>query len=301
MSRTKRPAEARAESRKKPRPRTRPGTGALSRQVLIAALSVLLAAVTVALYSPVFGHPLVVYDDRDYVTANSHIHDGLSWNTIKWAFTSTEAANWHPLTWLSHALDYQLFALHPAGHHVDSVLIHAVNAMLLFLLLSWATKRLWPSLLVAALFALHPLNVESVAWVAERKNVLSTLFFLLAVGAYGWYVQKPGWRRYLSVVALFAAGLMAKPMVITLPFVLLLLDYWPLERMQVGGTASDVIGSLPESHPDCRGHHFLGWYWKKCRCSFCPPPAHGSPLSRSETRSATSRSSLSRFESRTPS
>ena len=177
-------------------------------------------------------------DDRDYVTANAHIHDGLSWSTIKWAFTSTEAANWHPLTWLSHALDYQLFALNPAGHHFDSVLIHAFNAALLFLLLAWVTKRVGPSLLVAALFAVHPLNVESVAWVAERKNVLSTLFFLLAIGAYVWYAQKPEWRRYLLVAALFAAGLMAKPMVITLPFVFLLLDYWPLERIPLHGGES---------------------------------------------------------------
>jgi tetratricopeptide (TPR) repeat protein len=177
-------------------------------------------------------------DDRDYVTANFHIHGGLAWSTIKWAFTSTAAANWHPLTWLSHALDYQLFGLNPAGHHLDSVLIHALNAVVLFLLLSWVTKRVGPSLLVAALFALHPINVESVAWVAERKNVLSTLFFFLAIGAYGWYVQKPDWRRYLLVAALFSAGLMAKPMVITLPFVLLLLDYWPLDR-----TPSSILSS----------------------------------------------------------
>jgi conjugal transfer/entry exclusion protein len=194
--------------------------------------------VTIALYSPVLWHSFVVLDDREYVTANPHIHGGLGWNTIKWSFTSTEAANWHPLTWLSHALDYQLFALNPAGHHLDSVLIHAVNAVLLFLLLVWVTKRVGPSLLVAALFALHPLNVESVAWVAERKNVLSTFFFILAIGAYVWYARKPEWHRYLLVAALFAAGLMAKPMVITLPLVLLLLDYWPLERMPLNGTES---------------------------------------------------------------
>ena len=197
----------------------------------IATLCVLLAAATLALYTPVLGHPFLVLDDSDYVVGNSHIHGGLSWHTIKWAFTSTVAANWHPLTWLSHAFDYQLFALNPAGHHFDSVLIHSVNAVLLFLLLLWGTKRVGPSLLVAALFAVHPLNVESVAWVAERKNVLSMWFFLLAIGAYGWYARKPGWRRYLLVAMLFAAGLMAKPMVITLPFVLLLLDYWPLERI----------------------------------------------------------------------
>ena len=153
------------------------------------------------------GTRFVVLDDREYVIANSHVHGGLSWSTIKWAFVSTEAANWHPLTWLSHALDYQLFALNPVGHHLDSVLIHALNAVLLFLLLVWVTKRVGPSLLVAALFAVHPLNVESVAWVAERKNVLSTLFFLLTIGAYAWYARRPDWRRYLLVVALFAAGL----------------------------------------------------------------------------------------------
>ena len=202
----------------------------LSGKGLIAVLCVLIAGATIALYSPVATHSFVVWDDHDYVTANAHVHGGLSWATIKWAFASTDASNWHPLTWLSHALDYQLFALNPAGHHLDSVLIHALNAVLLFLLLVWTTKRVGPSLLVAALFAVHPLNVESVAWVAERKSVLSTLFFLLAIGAYGWYAQKPGWRRYLLVMALFAAGLMAKPMVITLPFVLLLLDYWPLRR-----------------------------------------------------------------------
>jgi tetratricopeptide (TPR) repeat protein len=206
-----------------------------------AALCVLLALATIALYSPVMWHSFVVLDDREYVTANPHIHEGLSWNTVRWAFTSTAPANWHPLTWLSHALDYQLFALNPAGHHLSSVLIHALNAVVLFLLLAWATKRAGPSLLVAALFAVHPINVESVAWVAERKNVLSTLFFFGAIGAYGWYTRKPEWRRYLLVTALFAMGLMAKPMVITLPFVLLLLDYWPLERTPLGGTDHGLV------------------------------------------------------------
>lgn len=204
----------------------------------IALLSVLLAGVTIALYSAVIGHSFVVLDDREYVVANPHIHDGISWNTVKWAFTATYAANWHPLTWLSHALDYQFFGLDPAGHHFDSVLIHAMNSALLFLLLVYLTKRLAPSLLVAALFAVHPLNVESVAWVAERKNVLSTFFFLLAIGAYAWYAKRPAWRRYALVAALFAAGLMAKPMVITLPFVLLLMDFWPLDRVALNGSES---------------------------------------------------------------
>ncbi len=204
-------------------------------------LCIMLAVATIAIYFPVSGHAFLTFDDHDYVTANSHIHDGLAWSTIKWAFTSTAAANWHPLTWLSHALDYQLFALNPAGHHLDSVLIHALNAVVLVLLLLRATKRAGPSLLVAALFAWHPINVESVAWVAERKNVLSTLFFFLTVAAYGWYAKKPEWRRYLLVAALFTAGLTAKPMVITLPFVLLLLDYWPLGRM--AGSPPSVVSA----------------------------------------------------------
>ena len=183
------------------------------------------------LYNPVNRHPFINYDDDRYIVQNTHIR-GLSWETIRWAFTTTAEANWHPLTWISHALDYQLFHLNAAGHHLDSLLLHAVNVVLLFLLLQSGTKRLGRSLLVAALFAVHPLNVESVAWVAERKNLLCTFFFFLALWAYGWYVQKPNWRRYLPVAALFAMGLMSKPMVITLPFVLLLLDYWPLGRIQ---------------------------------------------------------------------
>ena len=233
MSRVQTLAKTRAQLRKRPQTKAPPETGAfLTGNKRNVVLCVLVAAVTIALYSPVSGYSFVHWDDENYVTANPHIQNGLAWSTVKWAFTSTEAAAyWHPLTWLSHALDYQLFALNPAGHHFDSVLIHALNAVLLFLLLVWVTKRVGPSLLVAALFAFHPLNVESVAWVAERKNVLSTLFFVLAISAYVWYTKKLGWPRYLLVAALFAAGLMAKPMVITLPFVLLLLDYWPLERM----------------------------------------------------------------------
>lgn len=196
----------------------------------------LIVAATLLVYNPANRHPFVNYDDDRYVTDNVHIRGGLNWSTIAWAFTSTEQANWHPLTWLSHALDCQLFRLNPAGHHFTSLVIHALNAVLLFLLLACATGRAGRSLFVAALFALHPINVESVAWVAERKSVLSTFFFLSAIRAYGWYALKPDWRRYLVVTALFACGLMSKPMVITLPCVLLLLDCWPLGRIQ---------GSLP--------------------------------------------------------
>ncbi len=251
MTRAKHPSKIRTAIRARQSQESRPSSGPfLSGSKFV--LSFLLAAATAALYSPVAGYLFVVWDDRDYVTGNSDVHRGLAWSTIKWAFTSTHAANWHPLTWLSHALDYQLFALNPAGHHLHNVLLHALNAALLFLLLAWITKRTGPSLLVAALFAVHPLNVESVAWVAERKNVLSTLFFLLAVGAYVRYVQKPHWRRYLLVAGLFVAGLMAKPMVITLPFVLLLLDYWPLGRMQLEkarSNASSAIGAAQLALP----------------------------------------------------
>ncbi len=149
--------------------RPRPGRS-LTNANRNAILSLLLAVATIALYSPVIGYPFLVFDDHDYVTANFHIHRGLAWSTIKWAFKSTAAANWHPFTWLSHALDYQLFAMNAAGHHLDSVLLHAINAVLLFLLLWWVTKRTRPSLLVAALFALHPINVESVAWIAEERT-----------------------------------------------------------------------------------------------------------------------------------
>ena len=192
---------------------------------------------TLAVYNPVNRHGFVNYDDDRYVTENAHIRAGLSSDTIDWAFTSTEQANWHPLTWLSHALDYQLFHLNAAGHHFSSLLIHALNAALLFLLLVWATGRIGTSLLVAGLFALHPINVESVAWVAERKSVLSTFFFLASIGAYGWYAVRPNLQRYVTVATLFALALMAKPMVITLPFVLLLLDYWPLGRIQGSSAA----------------------------------------------------------------
>jgi len=208
-------------------------------------LCLLLIVVTLALYNPVNQHPFVNYDDPGYVTDNAHVRAGLSWDTITWAFSATEQANWHPLTWISHALDYQVFHSNPAGHHFDSLLIHALSAVVLFLILVHGTGRVGASFFVAALFALHPINVESVAWIAERKNVLSTLFFFLTIGAFGWYAAKPSWPRYLSVFVLFALGLMAKPMVITLPCVLLLLDYWPLRRVGKTSIGKLVIEKLP--------------------------------------------------------
>jgi tetratricopeptide (TPR) repeat protein len=191
----------------------------------------LLVLLALAFYNPVVHNGFTNMDDDVYITGNAHVRAGLSWATVKWAFTSFDQANWHPVTWLSHALDCQLFKLNPVGHHYVNVLIHGVNAILLFLLLESATGLIWPSLMVAALFALHPVNVESVAWASERKNVLSMLFFLLTLHAYGWYVRKGGIKRYAAVAGLFAVGLMAKSEIITLPFVLLLWDYWPLQRV----------------------------------------------------------------------
>jgi tetratricopeptide (TPR) repeat protein len=202
----------------------------------------LLSVATLAVYSRVRSNPFVAFDDETYVTRNLHVQAGVTWKTVTWALSSTEQSNWHPLTWLSHALDCQLYGLNPAGHHLTSVLIHTLNVLLLFLLLLRVTGSRGRSLMVAALFALHPLNVESVAWIAERKNVLSTVFFLSALGAYGWYAAKPAIKRYAVVAVLFALGLAAKPMVITLPFVLLLLDFWPLQRLQGWGQGTSKMG-----------------------------------------------------------
>src|SRR5271154_3290351 len=212
-----------------------------TREKHVVIFCLLLTVATLAFYNPLIRNQFIDFDDQAYILKNSHIQNGVNWDTAKWSFTTFYYGNWHPLTWLSHALDRQLFGLNPIGHHYVSLLLHAVNAMLLFLLLQRATGFKWSSLVVAALFALHPINVESVAWAAERKNVLSTLFFFSAIGAYSWYVQKPYWSRYLLVAALFAAGLMAKPMVITLPFVLLLLDYWPLGR--TAGSPPSAVGA----------------------------------------------------------
>lgn len=195
-------------------------------------LSLALVLLTMLAYFPVRSNGFINFDDNHYITENSHVKNGLTWDTVKWAFTTYDAANWHPLTWLSHALDYQLFGMNAAGPHLVSVLLHALNAVLLFLVLQRLTTFTWRSLTVAALFAVHPLNVESVAWAAERKNVLSILFFLLAIWAYCRYFRQPSVARYLGVVGLFALALMSKPQVIILPFVLLLLDYWPLGRMK---------------------------------------------------------------------
>jgi protein O-mannosyl-transferase len=196
-------------------------------------IALLLALTTLLVYLPVARQGFSIFDDDDYVTANRFVQSGLTWAGVEWAFTTWRASNWHPLTWFSHMTDCQLFGLNPGAHHVVNALFHAANAALLFALLFRLTGGLWPGVFVAALFAWHPLRVESVAWVSERKDVLSTFFALLALRAYVAYVShKPEGRTrlYLLSLLLFALGLMAKPMVVTLPFVMLLLDYWPLGR-----------------------------------------------------------------------
>ena len=179
----------------------------------------------------------ISFDDSVYVYENTYVQSGLNWNSIGQFFSfSSELAetssNWHPLTWLSLMVDYQIFGLNPFGYHLINLLFHILNTIFLFLILRRITKTLWPSAFVAALFAIHPLHVESVAWIAERKDVLSTLFWMLTMGAYSYYVENRGFRRYSLVLLFFVLGLMAKPMLVTLPFVLLLLDYWPLQRFQ---------------------------------------------------------------------
>ncbi len=183
---------------------------------------------------------------------NWHVRRGLTGEGTAWAITTYHACNWHPLTWLSHMLDCQLYGLKPGGHHLTNVLLHAAAAILLFLALRRMTGALWPSAWVAAVFAIHPLRVESVAWVAERKDVLSGLFFMLTLWFYARYAERPAsWGRYLLVVASFALGLTAKPMLVTLPFVLLLLDYWPLGRLGPRRGGSREEGANPP-RPDRR-------------------------------------------------
>ncbi|MGB8771242.1 MAG: tetratricopeptide repeat protein [Candidatus Korobacteraceae bacterium] len=224
---------------------SRSGQGWLASPLLRAALlGVLLAAATLLVYRPVTSHPFLNFDDALYVTDNLQVQGGLDWQMVTWAFTTYAADNWHPLTWISHAIDCQLFGLDPSGPHQVNVVLHALNALLLFWLLWRATGYMGRSFMVAALFALHPINVESVAWIAERKNLLSTLFFLLALAAYRWYASQPRVGRYAVVALLFAMGLMSKPQVITFPFVLLLWDYWPLQRMFAGGDES-TSGTIP--------------------------------------------------------
>lgn len=195
-------------------------------------ISLSLIIITLSVFWPAFENDFIIYDDPQYVTDNDQVKDGLKLEGLAWAFTTFQASNWHPLTWLSHMLDVQLYGLNPSGHHRTSVIIHTINVVLLFLLLLRITGATWKSASVAILFAIHPLHVESVAWVAERKDILSTFFLILTLWAYVRYLDHPKMGRYLLLMLSFALGLMSKPMLVTLPFVLLLLDAWPLARLK---------------------------------------------------------------------
>ena len=244
----------------------RPAPDARRRIAPVAVVAVMGAALlvlTVLGLGGVLSNAFVNYDDNVYVTENTHVQAGLTWESIAWAFRTTHGANWHPLTWLSHMLDVQMFGLDAGKHHGTSLALHALNAVLVFLVLLWMTSAFWRSAFVAALFAIHPLHVESVAWIAERKDVLSTLFWLLTLAAWLWYLEartaardrripRENARlaaRYLLVLALYACGLMSKPMLVTLPFTLLILDYWPLRRVTFSQRASRPphrpLSSLP--------------------------------------------------------
>src|SRR5215467_826263 len=226
------------------------GTGLENKTgVSTRALALSIAAGSLLSYLPLLRNGFVDLDDPAYLTHNDHVLTGISWRNIQWALSSTEAANWHPLTWFSHMLDCQIFGLHAAGHHAVSAVLHAVNAVLLFMLLERATRLSGRSFFVAALFSVHPLNVETVAWASERKTLLCMFFSLLCVTFYAKFVRQRRWSTYLPVVLCLALALLAKPMAVTVPVILLLLDYWPLERMQLPVSARAWRAWLKEYQP----------------------------------------------------
>jgi len=204
----------------------------------------LLFLATVAVFWPATGNEFVHFDDDAYVTANVWVREGVSWAGLHWALTTFHEANWHPLAWLSHMLDVSCFGMQPFGHHLTSVLLHAAAAAALLVFLRAATGARWLSLAAGALFALHPLRVESVAWVAERKDVLCGLFWMLSLVAYAAYLRRPAARRYLALLGLFALALLSKPMALTLPFALLLLDYWPFGRWRAAAAAAGAAAPV---------------------------------------------------------
>jgi protein O-mannosyl-transferase len=211
-------------------------------------LAFLLSAIICIVYTPLLFNSFINYDDQSYVTRNQYVQAGFTYTGVIWAFTTSHAYNWHPVTWISHMLDVQLYGLNPTGHHLTSILFHMANSMLLFILLRRMTGTVWQSLCVAALFVLHPLHVESVAWIAERKDVLSTFFGLLAISTYLDFTKTQRTSKYLLTLLFFILSLMAKPMLVTLPFVLLLLDYWPLGRWSPGHSNLDNAPTKSECH-----------------------------------------------------
>jgi len=204
--------------------------------ILVVCILIIL---TLGIYWPVQHYDFINYDDQDYVSSNYRIQSAINLNSILSTFHDFHSGLWHPVTYISHMIDWQLFGFRAGGHHWTNVILHIFNTVLLFSLFSNLTGAVWRSAFVAALFAVHPMNVESVAWVAERKNVLSTFFWLLTMLFYVRYVKQPGWKRYLPVFISFTLGLMSKPMLVTLPFVLLLMDYWPLNRLQINLSSED--------------------------------------------------------------
>ena len=217
----------------------------MAQQYRYLVICFVLILVTFAAFSQVLSYGFIDYDDNDYVTENAYVKAGLTRDSTIWAFTTGHSGNWHPLTWLSHMLDCQLFGTEAGWHHLTSLVIHIINTILLFAVLEKMTRSLWPSAFVAAAFAIHPLHIESVAWIAERKDVLSTLFWLLTMAAYLRYAKRPDKVNYLLTLVTFALGLMAKPMLVTLPFVFLLLDFWPLERFSRRSLRRLVIEKIP--------------------------------------------------------
>ncbi|HEY5234175.1 MAG TPA: tetratricopeptide repeat protein [Verrucomicrobiae bacterium] len=216
----------------------------LTKNQLRILICVVLASATLVLYLPVTRHNFINIDDQRFVIENPHVRDGLTWPGIVWAFQTTQTENWHPLTWITHMMDCQFYGLNPAGHHLTNLLVHIANTLLLFLLLNKLTGAIWRSFIVAALFAWHPLHVESVAWIAERKDVLSAFFWMLTLLTYTRYAQERSKADYFLALFYFTCGLMSKPMVVTLPFVLLLLDFWPLQRFQVESSGFGVQSSM---------------------------------------------------------
>jgi hypothetical protein len=217
----------------------------ISENQLFAFTALALGIITLFLYWPVWGNDFINTDDKVYITENPHVTGGLTLANVRWALTSTDAANWHPLTWMSHMMDCQLFGLEPGAHHMVSVFFHIANSLLLLLLLKDTTGALWRSVIVAALFAWHPMHVESVSWASERKDVLSTLFWLLSLLAYVRYSRNQKVTPYILSLLFFIGGLMSKPMVVTLPFVLLLLDWWPLNRVTRKNLARLLLEKIP--------------------------------------------------------
>jgi hypothetical protein len=197
----------------------------------IILICLVLTSMVLAVFAQIRSHEFVDYDDSEYITGNNAVLTGLSWQNVQWAFTATVSNHWHPLTWLSHMLDCRLFGTDAGRHHLTNLFLHIANTLLLFYVLKLMTNAIWQSAFIAALFALHPLHVESVAWASERKDTLSTLFWILTMWAYGSYAKKPNAAKYVSAIVFFVLGLMSKSMLVTLPLILLLLDYWPLERL----------------------------------------------------------------------